>query len=86
MAEPPYNPSNPGDAAAKLGPERARQGQNIKGMIWVLGIGIALVVIAYMVLITLSAQPVTPDNRPILENGAAAEAPIAPPPAEIPPQ
>jgi hypothetical protein len=63
MAEPRYNPSNPGDAAAKLGPERARQGQNIKGMIWVLIVGIALVVLAYTVMLALSAEPVTPDNR-----------------------
>lgn len=63
MAEPRYNPSNPGDAAAKLGPEKARQGQNVKGMIWVLIVGIALVVLAYTVMLALSART-TPDNIP----------------------
>lgn len=60
MAEPRDNPDNPGDAAAKLGPEMARQGQEVKGMIWVLIVGIALVVLAYTVMLALSAQPVAP--------------------------
>lgn len=63
MAEPRYNPTNPGDAAPKVGGQRARQGENIKGMIWVLIVGIALVVLAYTVMLALSAEPVTPDNR-----------------------
>lgn len=63
MAEPRYAPSDPGDAAAKLGPEKSRQGQNVKGMIWVLIVGIALVVLAYTVMLALSAQQVSPDNR-----------------------
>lgn len=62
MAEPPYNPSNPGDAAAKLGPEKARQGQQVKGMIWVLIAGIALVVLAFTVMLALSAQQAAPDS------------------------
>jgi hypothetical protein len=55
MAEPRHNPSNPGDAAEKLGPEKARQGQNVRGMIWVLIVGIALVVLVYTVMLALSA-------------------------------
>lgn len=65
MVKPRSNAINPGDAAAKLGPEKARQGQNVKGMIWVLIVCIALVVLAYTVMLALSAQPVSPDNRSI---------------------
>jgi hypothetical protein len=76
MAEPRHNPSNPGDAAEKLGPGKARQGQNVRGMIWVLIVGIALVVLAYTVMLALSAQPVAPDNHTI------APAPIAATPTQ----
>lgn len=81
MAESRYTPSNTGDAAAKLGPEKARQGENVKGMIWVLIVGIALVVLAYTVMLALSAQPTTPDNLP-----AATQSTLAPltPPAATP--
>jgi len=57
----------PGDSAAKVSGQRARQGQNIRGMVGVLAIGIALVVLAYMIMLALSSQPVTGDNRPIAE-------------------
>lgn len=76
MAEPRHNPSNPGDAAAKLGPEKARQGQSVRGVIWVLIVGIALVVLAYTVMLALSAQPVSPDNR------STAPAPVAATPTQ----
>jgi len=65
MVEPRYNPGSPGDAAAKLRPEKARQGQSAKGMIWVLVVGIALVALAYTVMLALGAQQVAPDNRAI---------------------
>ena len=71
MAEPRYNPSNPGDAAAKLGPEKARQGQQVKGMMWVLIVGIALVVLAFTVMLALSAKTVAPDNPAIEPQGSA---------------
>ena len=71
MAEPRYNPSNPGDAAAKLGPEKARQGQQVKGMMWVLIVGIALVVLAFTVMLALSAKTVAPDNRATEPQGSA---------------
>ena len=76
MAEPRQNPSNPGDAAVKFGPKKARQGQSVRGMIWVLIVGIALVVLAYTVMLALSAQPVAPDNHTI------APAPIAATPTQ----
>lgn len=59
------NPSNTGDAAAKLGAEKAHQGQRVNGMIWVLSVGIALVMLADTVMLALRAQQVTPDNRSI---------------------
>ncbi len=47
----------PGDAAPKNSGQRARQGQNIRGMLLVLVIGIALVGIAYAVMLALQAEP-----------------------------
>jgi hypothetical protein len=47
----------PGDAAPKISGQRARQGQNIKGMVAVLVIGVALVVIAYVVMLALQQEP-----------------------------
>ena len=70
MAEPRYDPSNPGDTAAKLGPEKARQGQQVKGMMWVLIVGIALVVLAFTVMLALSAKTVAPDNPAIERQGS----------------
>jgi hypothetical protein len=58
-----HNATNPGDAAPKTSGQRARQGENTKGMIWVLIIGVALVVLAYTVMLALSAEPVTVDGR-----------------------
>lgn len=84
MAEPRYNPDNPGDAAAKLGPEKARQGQEVKGMIWVLIVGIALVVLAYTVMLALSAQPANPDNRPAVTQGEVVPPTTLPLPPETP--
>lgn len=53
------------DKAAKLSAPEARQGQNIKGMVAVLAIGVALVMLA------LSVEPVTPAGLP------AADAPAS---------
>ena len=59
------------DSAAKLSAPEARQGQNIKGMVAVLAIGIALVMLAYAVMLALSVEPVTPAGVP------AADAPAS---------
>jgi hypothetical protein len=48
----------------KVSAERARQGQNVKGMIWVLMVSIGLVVAAYMIMLALQQKPVTPNNKP----------------------
>lgn len=47
----------PGDAAPKVSGQRARQGQNIRGMLLVLVLGIALVGIAYAAMLALQVQP-----------------------------
>ena len=47
-------PQPPG---AKTTGQRARQGQNIKGMLAVLVVGVLLVVIAYAVMLALQQQP-----------------------------
>jgi hypothetical protein len=74
MAQPGYetNDLQPGDSNAKLSAQRARQGQNVKGMIWVLIIGVALVVIAYAVMLALQAEPSA------VVNDSAADAASAP--------
>jgi Trk-type K+ transport system membrane component len=75
MAQPGYETEDlqPGDSNAKLSGQRARQGQNIKGMIWVLIIGVALVVIAYAVMLALQAEPSSVVNE---SANAAASAPV----------
>ena len=76
MAKPGYD--RPEDAnittdekAAKLSAPEARQGQNIKGMVAVLAMGIALIMLAYAVMLSLSVQRVTPGGMP------AADAPAS---------
>jgi hypothetical protein len=80
MAQPGYEIPNPkggdlqpGDSNAKLSAQRARQGQNIKGMIWVLIIGVAMVVIAYAVMLALQAEPSAVVNESAAD---AASAPV----------
>ena len=63
----------PGDAAPKVSGERARQGQNIKGMLFVLVIGIALVGIAYAVMLALQAEPASVVNESRVEAAAKTE-------------
>jgi hypothetical protein len=86
MAESRVNPANNGDAAPKPAPERARQGQNVKGMIWVLVVGIALVVLAYAVMLALSAQPVTPDGRSLETQSALPPAVSSDGSGAVPPE
>jgi len=81
----PYDASNPGDAAPKTTGQRARQGENVKGMIWVLIIGVALVVLAYTVMLALSAEPVTTDNRQAEDAAITAPGPLSVPEATPPP-
>lgn len=68
-------PQPPG---AKTTGQRARQGQNIKGMLAVLVVGILLVVVAYAIMLALSSEPaaVTDASR----NDAALEATTQAPP------
>ena len=53
MAQTGLDDTQAGDSNAKLNREDARQGQNIKGMIYVLVIGTLLVVAAYGVMLAL---------------------------------
>jgi hypothetical protein len=67
MAQTGYDrvqPAEDGDSNAKLPAQEARQGQNIKGMIWVLVIGTLLVVAAYAVMLAMQSDPVTPAQTP----------------------
>ena len=64
MAQPGFDQDRPqpGDAAAKISGQRARQGQNIKGMIWVLVIGVLLVAVAFGVMLALQNEPAVAVN------------------------
>lgn len=90
MAQPGYDHPQTGspDAPPKISAERARQGQNIKGMVWVLLISIGLVVAAYMVMLALQQTPVTPDNKPAEMSapspGPGGPQPVAPETAKSP--
>ncbi|HEV7692143.1 MAG TPA: hypothetical protein VGO52_15005 [Hyphomonadaceae bacterium] len=89
MAQPGYETEElqPGDSNAKLSAQRARQGQNIKGMIWVLIIGVALVVIAYAVMLALQAEPSSVVNASANEAASApanSQGPSAP--SDVQPQ
>ena len=68
--------------------QQARQGQNVKGMIWVLVISIVLVVAAYAVMLALQAEPVTPGNRAVEDiaptPGPSGPAPVMPETAQSP--
>lgn len=66
----------------QLTTNEVRQGRNIRGMIWVLVIGIALVVVTYMIMLAVVAEPVTPDGRALESSGIAGDA--AAPNASLP--
>ncbi|MBK8838908.1 MAG: hypothetical protein IPO30_09475 [Hyphomonadaceae bacterium] len=81
MARVGLDETDPNQPATKnISSQRARQGQNVKGMIWVLVISIGLVVAAYAVMLALQAKPVTADNR-IVEDVAPTPGPGGPAPA-----
>jgi len=72
-----------GDATPKISGQRARQGQNIKGMVAVLVVGALLVVGAYTVMLALLVQPSSVVNES--RNASAAtvqDQPPRPPPKE----
>lgn len=71
--ETPKYDLEPGDSNAKLSAQRARQGQNIKGMVWVLVVSVALVVVAYAVMLALRAEPSSVVNESA-NNAASAPA------------
>lgn len=60
-----YDRPQPGDPTHNISVQEARQGRNVKGMIWVLVAGIVLVVAAYAVMLALQAEQVTPGNRAV---------------------
>lgn len=58
----------------QLSTEEVRQGRNIKGMVGVLVISIALIVVGYMLMLAFSAKPVTVDGQPLETPAAATDA------------
>ena len=89
MARVGFDDTDPDQPATKnISVQRARQGQNVKGMIWVLVISLALVVAAYAIMLSLQAEPVTPGNRAVEDvapaAGSAAPAPATPETAQSP--
>lgn len=79
MAQPGHDRPVDGDAAAKLSGQNARQGRNVKGMIWVLIISVVLVVAAYAVMLAMQSEPVALDGRS--ENDPASMTAPTPGPA-----
>lgn len=76
-----FDETDPNQPATKnISVQRARQGQNVKGMIWVLVVSIVLVVAAYAVMLALQSEPVTPGNQAV-ENIAPTAGPGGPVPA-----
>jgi hypothetical protein len=61
----------------QLSTEEVRQGRNMKGMVWVLVVSIALIVMGYMLMLAFSAKSVTVDGQ-LLETPAAATDAAAP--------
>jgi hypothetical protein len=78
MARTGFERTPEGDAAPKVSGQRARQGQNIKGMLAVLIVGTLLVVGAYAIMLALSAKPAATVNES--HEQAAATAPVQTPP------
>lgn len=68
MARPEYE--QPNEPGAKLQREDARQGQNIRGMITVLVVGVVLVVTACAIMLAFQSTPVTPGG--LAQNAAPA--------------
>ena len=89
MAQSGFDETDPNQPPTKNIPvQQARQGQNVKGMIWVLVISIVLVVAAYAVMLALQAEPVTPGNRAVEDiaptPGPTGPAPVIPETAQSP--
>ncbi|MDP3493526.1 MAG: hypothetical protein Q8R82_10445 [Hyphomonadaceae bacterium] len=81
MARVGFDKTDPDQPATKnISVQSARQGQNVKGMIWVLVVSIVLIVAAYAVMLSLQAEPVTPGNRAV-EDVAPTAASSGPAPA-----
>lgn len=78
MAQTGHDHPQPDDITHDISVQDARQGRDVKGMIYVLIIGIVLVVAAYAVMLALSAQPVTVDHRAV-EDVRPTPGPAAPP-------
>jgi len=73
-----FDETDPDQPTTKnISAQRARQGQNVKGMIWVLVVSMVLVVAAYVVMLSLQAEPVTPGNRAV-EDIAPTAGPTGP--------
>jgi hypothetical protein len=76
------------ESGAKLGGQRARQGQNIKGMLAVLVVGILLVAVAFAVMLGLQAEPrsVTDESRTEAAGSETTQSPPPPSPVQQPQQ
>ena len=84
MARVGFDETDPDQPATRnISAQSARQGQNVKGMIWVLLISIGLVVAAYAVMLSLQAEPVTPGNRAVQDIAPAVESAA---PAQVTPE
>ena len=69
----PADGSAPSDASPRISGQRARQGQNIKGMLVVLVVGTLLVSGAYAIMLALEAKPSAVVNESRIEAAAKTE-------------
>jgi len=74
-------PDADGDSHARPNREQARQGQNVKGMIWVLVIGIVAVVSIFAAMVAMSGGGEQTDSSPGADITSESNPTITPPPS-----
>ena len=74
-------PDADGDSHAQPNPQQARQGQNVKGMIWVLVIGIVDVVGIFAAIVAISGGGEQTDSSPAVDITSESNPTINPGPS-----
>lgn len=74
-------PDADGDSHAQPNREQARQGQNVKGMIWVLVIGIVAVGAIFAAMVSMSSGGEQTDSSPAVDTASESNPTINPGPS-----
>jgi hypothetical protein len=69
-------PDADGDSHARPNPEQASQGQNVKGMMWVLVIGIISVVAIFAAMVAISGGREQTDTSPAADINSESNAAV----------